>query len=292
MTPDLWGQLLKTFLEEASAGRAPGTVTKMTATLRRFAEFARTRVFGRDLVVEYLGTRRLTCKGQTVHLDRIYLNKYFEWLVELGHIPKNPMRKLPPELCVKTEKPLISELDYQRLQDTCALFPSEVPLRYLITLAWNTGHRLVDLCLLSPSAVNLQQRILKLHPVKTRNRVPPLEIPLTDELTACLRLQMAGRDHRDEFVHPDLARFYKRNNGAMLHQQFRRLVLETIKRFPDSAGLAKATLHCFRHTRASRMGNAGVQDIDIASVLGMSSMNTLKRYRRTSEATKLKGLSA
>ena len=203
----------------------------------------------------------------TLSVERIYANKFFEWCISMGYMDKNPLTPIPRVPVPLTNKPIITEEQFAAL-----LKAAEGTIMWpLLKVAWYTGARLVDICNLHWSSLDLDNRIIKFTPQKTVKSGRQVELRIPQELVDLFTAQ-----ETTEFVFPDALEMHMRDNGS-LQRLFRYIA--------NKAGLPKAvTFHCLRHTRASRMlnGEHKVDPLVAADVLGLSSLATLRRYTKIS----------
>lgn len=224
-------------------------------------------------------------KASTLSLERTYCSRFFTWCVEQGYLDKNPLTIIPSVPVRVVNKPLITE--EQKAQLIRAGEGTFWP--YLIELAWATGARSSDLVALRWTNIDSSTSYegggcwLVFTPKKTAASGREVRLPLPQRLHAIVDMR---RDVRrdNSLICPEAKTIHDRGNGDF-QTSFRRLC--------DKAGLPKTiTFHCFRHTRASRMlsGDDPVSLFVAADVLGLSSLATLRKYTKASDAAKLKAV--
>lgn len=186
---------------------------------------------------------------------------------------RNPMRLIPSVPVPIKNRSTITPEQYEALK-----VASEGTLfRHLIVVAWYTGARLIDVCRMEWSSIDLENNILYFCPTKTKRSGRMVRLRLGGEVLDVIKFRAEVRASEDEkYVFPT-ARIYHLRGDGTLQKMFTELRIK--------AGLPKGiTFHCFRHTRASRMLNAAepVDLITAAEVLGLSNVNTLRRYSHVS----------
>lgn len=217
----------------------------------------------------------------TLRLERVYANRFFQWCVDMGYLATNPITPIPCVPVPLVEKPTLSEADLKAL-----LKASEgSPLWPIIQIGWFTGARLVDICNLTWGNVDFPNRVLKFTPVKTKKSGRYVELTMTDSIYDLFASHYYEGVRANGYIFPDAKQLHDRDDGSIQH---------LFRKAADRAGLPPTvSFHCLRHTRATRMLN-GENKVDVlvaADVLCLSSLNTLRRYTKTSLADKAKATS-
>ena len=168
------------------------------------------------------------------------------------------------------------------------LSASSGEMRNLILLGIHTGLRLGDACCLQWQHVHLEKGWIKLVPRKTAHSSgKSASIPIHFELQKHLR-QIAGHS-TSMYVSPKMAARYgadPANVTDRIQTLFRRCGIRV-----HAAGTGKGTgrraivevgYHSFRHTLATRLGEAGVDSASINTIAGWGSPAMLKKYTHVS----------
>lgn len=236
-------------------------------------------------LLHWLRNRLSTDKvsAATVMIERTYANKFLEWCVTMGYLERNPMDPVPTLTVPVRERPTISDEQFATLKQ--ASHNEVLPWGGFMTVAWYTGARTVDICNLQWDAIDLEQGTWTFVPRKTRRSGLEVKLPLSGELLATLKLRAECKEH-PVWVFPVFKVFHDRSDGT-IPQEWRK--------FRNKTDLPKnITLHCFRHTRATRMLNAPdgqqVDPISAANILGITSLATLRRYNHTPLSVKKRAM--
>ncbi len=218
----------------------------------------------------------------TLSLERTYANRFFEWCIQMGYLDKNPLKPIPHVPIRRPDKPTISDAQYKALlkaaEGSC--------LWAVITVAWYTGARSIDICNLTWDNINFDTNVLRFIPIKTSKSGRLVELTMVPELRAVFKdwAELDGLPSPGVSVFPDAKQIHDRGDGSFQYE---------FRKCANLAGLPKTvTFHCLRHTRATRMlsGDNQVSPLVAADVLGLSSLSTLRRYAKISLEEKEKAM--
>jgi integrase len=142
-------------------------------------------------------------------------------------------------------------------------------LRWIVTLAVETGMRSSEITTLRRGQVDLERRVVRL--VETKNTMPRT-VPLT----------MKARDtFKEAFGNPmrpidsDLIFFGEPGrDGKRRPYNFNKVWLD----IKASVGMSDLRFHDLRHEAVSRLVEAGLSDQEVAAISGHKSMQMLRRY--------------
>jgi integrase len=204
--------------------------------------------------------------------------------------PKARERKAPVELTEEQVQTLVESSEY-----LAGLPESRYDYSPLLLVAHRTGLRLGELLGLSWGDVDLKAGTIsvKRQLARTGELAPPKtqqalrDVPLSADVVERLR-----RLRGDVVRRADEPVFQSRVGGRLSHRNAQRRGFEAAR---DWAGLdSSLTFHSLRHVAASRLIDAGLSPVAVASVLGhVDSTVTLKVYahlfdrRSTHEAVRL-----
>lgn len=220
----------------------------------------------------------------TLQLERCYASRFFEWCITMGYMDRNPLKSIPGvPVPVFTNRAAITPEQYGALKDAARRTGSG--LADPITIGWYTGARLVDIAYMQWSAVNWTAPCWEFVPRKTRTSGRRVTAPLFGELLSLLHelQKLAAPDA--VYVFPYLQLGHERQDGTIQR------IFRTVR---DSAGLPKnITFHCLRHTRMTRMLNSDnpIDLITAANLLGLSSVDTLRKYNHSTPQNLAKAMS-
>lgn len=209
----------------------------------------------------------------TLVLERIYANRFFNWCVDMGYMEKNPLKPVPRISPKLLTRPVITDAQFAALKRAAI----GTPLLDVMIVSWFTGARLVDVCNLVWDNLNFETNELTYLPRKTKKSGRTVTLPISGELREVFAARWDLRDPDERRVFPVARVLHLRGDGT-LQKKFRKIA--------NQVGLPKeVTFHCFRHTRATRMLNHPDCPVDLltaADILGLSSLATLRRYNHTS----------
>lgn len=223
----------------------------------------------------------------TLALERTYANRFLTWCVDNEYMERNPFKGIPRIPIKIVEKAEVSDTEYMRLLRTTegSWWPP------LLKVVYHTGARAVDVCNLRWDNISwvhgeyTSNCKLSFVPRKTQHsgRVVAITLPDGPSLDLEILHDMSTRDLI--FVFPEAQRLHARQDGS-----FQRAFTGVLKK----AGLESRnlTFHCFRRTRARRMltGPNRVTPLVAADVLGISNLNTLRRYSPASDEEKARAV--
>ena len=174
--------------------------------------------------------------------------------------------------CQRVEKPKFHNVGQRKLktgedEKFFAAFESEWAYD-ICQIIINTGLRQCDATGLLWSEVDLDEKEIRLVQDKTSREVV---VPLNESATKVLRKRLASRNCELVFPSP------KSGQRGML-------VKTAIKGAVERSGVSRITVHDLRRTTASRLLDAGVDHITIASILGHTDLRMILRYAQSSKA--------
>lgn len=271
-------------------------VITMLATFRRYFPAAKpVGSFRREdinsFTIYMLSERKL--RGTTIRDRLSRISAFFRWLLEDEVIKMNPVQfrriiDIPNE--APRRRPFTYP-EYMKLraylscgQGAARSLPFWLPA---IAVAWHTGLRMIDVAHLrwfedddrQESYVDLVKEVVVARPVKRRKVRQELEIPMEPELHDLLVAQYAVRDKERATVLPLMTWYYDTQNQ-------RQQMIATFRAICREAGMhTDLTFHSFRHGFVTRLINAGVEPMVIASMTGQS-LNILKDYAHVHPDTK------
>lgn len=148
----------------------------------------------------------------------------------------------------------------------------------IFLLAYSTGLRLKDCCMLTWGAIDFDSEFLNVTPFKTRlTRSIALKIPMTNELKLWLweTKEKAFRKEYDDFVFPDMAAEYQKPSNGRVNYRIKK-VFRNADVYATESGTA--SFHSFRVTWQSRADDAMVSRVITRNVLGHNSSSMSDAY--------------
>lgn len=186
------------------------------------------------------------------NLSHVIQVAMMEWGVALASNPVKMVRKPQQE---RGRDRRISAEELKALQGTS--------LRYLVTLAVETGMRLGELLSLRWQDVSLEDRTATLHTSKNgEGRVVPLSPLAMDTLKGLVKV--------GDRV------FYQWKDKNSVGNLWRRSIAKLQN--PATGFLVNLRFHDLRHEAASRLFEKGLNVMEVASITGHKSLAMLKRY--------------
>jgi integrase/recombinase XerD len=148
--------------------------------------------------------------------------------------------------------------------------------RAMILVLLRTGMRIGELLDTRVGDVSLKERRIEIYEAQ-KNRVGRV-VYLSDDAHSALAKWFKKRDPQKVFV------FYAQGRETMTYQGARAMFMKYLVK-ADLAG-NRYCLHCFRHTCASQLLNAGMRLECLQQLLGHSSIEMTRRYARLTDKTR------
>ena len=224
-----------------------------------------------DLVAKFRDKRlQAGLASNTVRLDLALLGHLYavairEWGIGLTYNPVRLIRKPSPGAA--RDRRLTTE-EESRLMAAVAEHSNPM-LRWIVTIAVETGMRLSEIVTLTRDQVHVSRRIVRLTDTKNSS---PRTVPLTVTAAKALRQALANPIRP---IDTDLVFFGEPGrDGKRRPYVFNR----TWQRIVKKVGLANFHFHDLRHEAVSRLVEAGLSDQEVAAISGHKSWSMLKRY--------------
>ncbi len=272
---------LPSFLDFLSAERnaSGNTICAYRRDVEEFLKFAAAdrpgSLPGPKDVRKWLSTlSKKGLKRTTVSRKLSSLKAFYKYLFRMGMVTTNPAepvsfpirsRPLPKNLTVAQAQELIEQVpcsDFQMKRN-----------RAILELLYSTGIRVSELTGLDLDSVNLSPEMIRVRGKGRKERVVPFGMNARQTLENYLpeRLNLLKRLRR----HEEQA-FFINKNGARLSQ---RGVQRIVSGAAMHAGiLTDVTPHCFRHSMATHLLEAGADLRSIQELLGHASIATTQKY--------------
>jgi integrase len=198
--------------------------------------------------------------------------------------------RLPKIRVGQSERVAFTEAQYQRMLEVSrnakkyhSFWPSA------IIIGWNTGLRKGDVACLEWDKIDFGERIIRVWPKKKEAFNERLTIPMSKELDEHLRALLNNCAYPEHaLVLPDMKTWWieydssgKIGYGPELRREFRAIATE--------AGCPRMVFHCLRHAFVTRLLEADVHPIVIASMTGHS-LDQLQNYAHVSLDKKRRAL--
>ncbi|MCS6966688.1 MAG: tyrosine-type recombinase/integrase [Candidatus Kapabacteria bacterium] len=250
--------------------------------LRQFREYLQ-EVWGEGLSVEQLELSHLRqflgwlhdrgLHRRSIQLKVAAVKAFFRFAQQQGWIRKNPARYLP---LPRAEKPLVSTVPQQRLQEVLDNLPRQTPPERLraavLELLYGCGIRVGELLALRLSDVQWDRGLLRVRGKGQRDRFVPFSGKAAEALHQYMEIRHA-LSPRGEWLFVGL-------RGRQLRQAtVYRWVRATLGNLP--VGHQRGP-HVLRHTFATHLLEQGADLQAVSQLLGHSSLATTQKYTHVS----------
>lgn len=222
--------------------------------------------------------------GKTLSDKLKLLSYFFRFAEDRGEIIKSPVNK---RMLPRIEKniPKREHFTNDQYQMILKALLEDSKMRDFwpgaVVVAHHTGLRMSDCALLKKSYLNFSESIIRVPTMKKSSRRECLIIPMDPALKEYLTKLVTLEDTGSEYVMPDFRDMYTWDRC--------RIATEFIN-FCRKHGLPGHSFHSLRHGFVSRLINALVHPLVIASMTGQS-IAVLQSYAHISEDTKRDALS-
>ena len=272
--------------ERRSASLTVETYRRVLEALRRFARTealpADAASLGRDALRRYLAASSKDSGPATIARRISALRAFYRFLVRRRMVAANPAaalrlpklsRPLPQFLSIDhaigvVEAPAPdAEIDPLRLRD-----------RAMLELLYGSGVRVGELSALTPSSIDLGERMARIVGKGSKERIVPLGGPSI----AALRhyLEVRGRLRSPRTGHQDADALFVGRWGTRLSP---RQVQHLVRRYGTlGAGRGDVHPHALRHSCATHLLDAGADLRGIQELLGHAKLSTTQRYTHVS----------
>lgn len=235
---------------------------------------------------DYIDTLHRTKAPRTVKRKIASIQAFYQYLVYIGKIKENPLKKLDLSFRLPQRLPryipnhvmntLYQEL-YSQKKQAATLYQLKCATRNIavIELLFATGLRISELCELKKESINLYEQEIRVHGKGNKERM----IQLTEEITIHALHEYAtlfdSEIKKSEY-------FFLNKYGHPLSPQS---VRGMINQLADAASIPMhITPHMFRHSFATSLINQDVDIRCIQKILGHSSIRTTEIYTHVNMA--------
>ena len=269
-------QLLESFeLAIDAAGLSPATlrlyghgIRKLYAFLERIGLDAPLSSISAEHLREFLRSERQAGAAPAT-LDALHraIRRFWKFLAEEGEVTENVSLRVPaPKLDVKIVEALTSE-QIALLFKVCKRDNSTLGKRdeAIIAALLDTGLRAAELLSLTVEGIDWKERRALILGKGARERLVLFEAKT---------LLAIHRYHRQACI-KDGALFHSRTSEPLTQAA----LYLVVRRRAEQAGMENLHPHTFRHTCATRLLGAGMQESDVRTLLGWSrNSRMLERY--------------
>jgi len=243
----------------------------------------------------HLSAKKLAANSFNKHIGCLEL--VFRIVKTAARLSENPWTAIQRKRVVHASR---RELTTDELRAVCAAASGE--MRLLFALGIYTGLRLGDAATLRWAEVDLPRRIIRRIPAKIARRNPaPVSIPIHATLAAMLA--EVGKPKRGEYVLPETAAQYERDNSAIskrIQEHFEACGIRTAKTgtgfitvkndkgeeervSTGKRAVLEVGFHSLRHTFVSLCRESGAPLAVVEAIVGHSSPAMTRHYTHVGE---------
>ncbi len=271
---------LDRYLLLLSASRSPRTLDAYRRDLAALAEF-RSGPAG-DATVEdlerWLAEMRAAGLAPSTLARRVSaVRTYFRHLILIGAKVENPAAAIKLPRRGRRLPRALSPSETERLIEAATgTTPRILRDRALVELLYGAGLRVSEAMGLEKNAVDLENRIVRVHGKGGKDRLVPLGRPAAE---AARRYLALGRPQLDRRFRPEL--FLNARGGALT----RAGAFLILRRLAERAGLEPERVHphLLRHSFATHLLEGGADLRSVQEMLGHADLGTTERYTHISD---------
>lgn len=278
---------IERYLSEVTPRKRPRTQTseryRASKLKEYFGSFHLTEI-SPEIISEYRDLRLAACKQSlgfskmphppklapaTIRLELSLLSHLFTVAIREWHlgITQNPVlltRRPGPSVC-RTRR--LNRREERKLMHALQNYPNPM-LRWAFLIALDTGMRANEIRTLTVGQINLNKRTIHLKDTKNKDS---RTIPIPKRTLAILK-ESLGNPQRPAGC--DRLFFTHSTKQGFSYYQFGSAWWKLRKRL----GMTDFRFHDLRHEAISRLVEAGLSDLEVASISGHRGMQMLKRY--------------
>lgn len=265
------------FVESQTSLLSENTLEGYRAAADSFIRYAGTKAITPTLVDDW--SKSLIKQGKkrvTVNKYRNGIKAFIDWKIRNGTWDKpNPVFQWKYVAPNSPPREAFTDAEYQKL--ITSKHVAGTWWEPVIVVAWNTGLRLSDVCMLEWRSVDVARQCIKVTPIKTKNVGKVVEIPLSTHAMEVIN----SRPKDTRYVITEAAVHYRTDRHKTISSLFGRIL--------KYAGIEGKSFHSFRHSFVTRHLEAGANPAVLATITGHS-LNTLMNYCHVSLDTKRSAL--
>ncbi len=274
------------FLQTISVGVVPSSArayrTRLAAFLSLLGDREPQDIEVADIraYVEYMQKRG--CNSNHIRLVRKFVRQFYRHLSDEKIISEDKLdmflpRRLQKLAPFRIERPPITRTQHEAIVRRASGGAHKYFWATACIVAWHTGLRASDVSYLRWDHIDWEREIITLIPMKTKRMGKVATIPMEPELAEHLLELKHKPYYESEYVIPDMAGYYT-HSPCLVKEQFISIA--------RACGFSKITFHCYRHGFVSRLLDAGVSPIIIASMTAQCVAMVLKYAHISPEAAR------
>ncbi|MGI8862189.1 MAG: tyrosine recombinase XerC [Gaiellaceae bacterium] len=271
---------LDRYLLTLAARRSPRTVDAYRRDLVSLAAFRGGSVGDAtvDDLERWLAAMRAQGLASSTLARRVSaVRTYFRHLILIGGRSENPAAAIQLPRRGRRLPRALSPSETERLIDAATgSTPRTLRDRALVELLYGAGLRVSEAVGLEKTAVDIDDRIVRVHGKGGKERLVPLGRPAAEATRRYLAL---GRSHLDRRYRPEL--FLNARGGALT----RAGAFFILRRLAEKAGLEPERVHphLLRHSFATHLLEGGADLRSVQEMLGHADLGTTERYTHISD---------
>jgi integrase/recombinase XerD len=271
---------LRRFLLALASGRSPRTVDAYRRDLDALARFRGGPVVDATLddLERWVAEMRAAGLAPSTVARRVSaVRSYFRHLTLIGRVTENPAASLKLPRRPRKLPRALSPAETERLIEAAnGTTPRASRDRALVELLYGAGLRVSEAIGLEKSAVDLDDRIVRVLGKGGKERLVPLGRPAAESVRRYLAL---GRPHLDRRFRPEL--FLNARGGALT----RAGAFLILRKLAEKAGLEPERVHphLLRHSFATHLLEGGADLRSVQEMLGHADLGTTETYTHVSD---------
>lgn len=274
---------LATWVEEFKAQRWPhyaeNTKIQVELELRRFALFVGTKELSGKIILEFMAAQhQRTQEPETLAKTVHWVGSFLKWCEQMGYVARQYSSLLVRPQITRKDPLRFTPEQYEKLKEVS----KGTPWHYASIMAYRTGARLSDVCLLKWASVDMENLFVRYIPFKSRKtgRYATCPFQAGGDLHEVFKQLEQAKDPRpfwNEFVCAEMAMQYPASGGGGLPSPGGK---SKFKRFCEQIGAPKLSFHRLRNAFLSRAVDSGVPFAQIAQITGLASFEVMMRYSK------------
>lgn len=201
------------------------------------------------------------------------LNTFFEWLIQRGHIEKNPIKVVNrPKNNTEHKVSYLTKTEINKLFRAIDKEPNKIAAirdKTVISLALATGLRVSAISNINIDDIDFENSVI--HVIEKRQKIRGINIG--DNMKNMLREWIEIRN--EEFAGVDSPALFISQKNTRLSGD---AISDALTKYCDRAGIKRITPHKLRASAACALAKAGVPVKAIAKQLGHSNTQVTMRY--------------
>lgn len=261
---------------------APSTYRAISHVLEQFALWIGTRKLSKELIVKFCEeqTARAVKAGTLVHQFNP-VKQFLRWCHRMDYI-KSELGFLVPVIRVAIPAPRrFSPEQYAALKE----ITKGTIWHYASIMAYRTGMRLSDVCLLKWENVNLEEMFIAYIPFKTRRKGISALCPIESggdlhEVILDMSRNRSTHEIWSAYVCPEMAMYYPKDGGRLAFRTNGAGSGRTFAQCCHKIGARHLSFHKLRNSFMSRAVDANLNWMKVCQITGLRTFSVMMRYAK------------